>query len=118
MRELTCICCPVGCGLLVQGEGVEMTVSGNACPRGEKYAKDEICCPVRMLTSTVELKNGVLARLPVKTRTAVPKDRLWDCMEQIRGIRVEAPVCTGSVIIENCAGTGVDVVATRSIAAK
>lgn len=118
MRTLTCIGCPIGCALTVQISGEEISVSGNGCPRGERYARDEVTCPVRMVASTVAIRGGAIARVPVRTREAVPKDRVMDCMAEIRRTCVAAPVRAGSVIIENCAGTGVNVVATRSVDAR
>ena len=117
MRELTCIGCPIGCALRVEIQGEKITVQGNACPRGEKYAKDEVTCPVRMVTSTVRLDGGAIARVPVKTAREVPKERVLDCMAEIRRAKVGAPVRIGDVLIRDCAGTGVDVIATRSVGA-
>ena len=115
MRELTCIGCPIGCALRVEMRGEEVRVQGNACPRGEKYAKAEVTCPERMVTSTVLLAGGMINRVPVKTAHEVPNDRVLDCMEEIRRARAVAPVRIGDILIRNCAGTGVDVVATRDI---
>ncbi len=78
MRELTCIGCPIGCALRVEVKGEEITVSGNTCPRGEKYARAEVTNPVRTLTSTVALEGGSIARVPVRTRGEVPKGKLFD----------------------------------------
>lgn len=117
MRELTCIGCPNGCALTVQIREGEIIVSGNTCPRGEKYAHDEVTCPKRMVTSTVELTGGTIRRVSVKTGMEIPKDRILDCMAQIRRVRIHAPVHIGDVVIENCAGTGVDVIVTKNVAA-
>ena len=105
----------MGCALRVEVRGEEITVQGNTCPRGEKYAKDEIVCPVRMVTSTLRLSGGAIARVPVKTAREVPKQRVLDCMAEIRRAGAKAPVRVGDVLIRDCAGTGVDVVATRSV---
>lgn len=118
MRELTCIGCPIGCALKARVEGAEIHVEGNTCPRGEKYAVSELTNPERALSSTVALLGGEIARLPVRTRRPVPKARLMDCMAEIRGARMRAPVEIGDVVIENCAGTGIDVVATRRVRSK
>ena len=117
MRELTCIGCPIGCALRVEIRGEEITVQGNTCPQGEKYAKAEVTCPMRMLTSTVCLSGGAIGRVPVKTAREVPKERMFDCMAEIRRVRADAPVNVGDVLIRDCAGTGVDVIATRSVPA-
>lgn len=116
MRELTCIGCPIGCMLTVQIREGEIHVSGNTCPRGEKYAHDEITCPKRMVTSTVELTGGTIRRVSVKTETEIPKERILDCMAEIRSACIKAPVSIGDVVIENCAGTGVNVIITKNVA--
>jgi len=115
MRELTCIGCPIGCALTVQIREGEIVVSGNTCPRGEKYAQDEITCPKRMVTSTVALLGGEISRVSVKTETEVPKQSIMDCMAEIRRAQVHAPVHIGDVVIENCAGTGVPVIITKNV---
>lgn len=115
MRELTCIGCPIGCALTVQIDEKGIGVSGNGCPRGTKYAKDEITCPKRMLTSSVAVLGGEIARLSVKTEIEIPKEKMAACMDEIRRAKVKAPVKIGSVVIENCAGTGVNIVATKNV---
>ena len=107
----------MGCALRVEIQGDEIKVQGNICARGEKYAKSEVTNPVRMVTSTILLGSGAISRVPVKTIREVPKDRVFDCMEEIRGARAKAPVRIGDVLIRDCAGTGVDVIATRDVAA-
>ena len=116
MRELTCIGCPIGCMLTVQIREGEICVSGNTCPRGEKYAREEISCPKRVVTSTVGVTGGAIRRVSVKTAEGIPKDRILDCMAEIRRVCLHAPVCIGDVVIEDCAGTGVKVVVTKNVA--
>ena len=115
MREMTCIGCPLGCALKVEMRGGEIFVSGNNCKRGEKYAKTELVSPKRSITSTVAVCGGRIARLSVRTAQDVPKDSIFACMEEIRKTRVDAPVKIGEVVLKDCAGTGVDVIATKNI---
>ena len=115
MKELTCIGCPIGCLLKVDVQGDEIRVSGNGCKRGKSYAQNEIRCPKRSITSTVELLQGSIRRLSVRTAQDVPKDMIFACMEEIHKIRVTAPVRIGDVVLANCAGTGVDIIATKNI---
>lgn len=115
MRELTCIGCPLGCALKVEIRGEEILVSGNNCKRGEKYARNEVLCPKRTITTTVAVSGGTIPRLSVRTAQDVPKDSIFACMDEIRKIRLKAPVHIGDVVLENCAGTGVDVIATKNI---
>lgn len=117
MRELTCIGCPMGCALTVRQEGEALVIAGNACPRGEKYARSEFTHPMRMLSSTVAIDAGEIPRLPVKTAREIPRERVMACMAEIQRAHPRAPVRMGDIIIHDCAGTGVDVVATRNIRA-
>jgi len=114
MKELICIGCPIGCALRVDVQGDEIRVSGNGCKRGESYARNEIRCPMRPIASTVALIGGSMRRLSVRSRSDVPKDKIFACMEEIHKLRVHAPVHIGAVVLENCAGTGVDIIATRN----
>ncbi len=114
-RELTCIGCPMGCRLQVTVDGETILVEGNQCPRGKAYGEKEVTAPVRSVTSTVPVMGGVLPVVSVKTRGEIPKDRIFACMAEIRKARAFAPVRIGDMIIENCAGTGVPVVATKNV---
>ena len=113
-KKLTCVVCPRGCSLTAELEdGKLVRVTGNTCPRGEKYAETELFHAERMLTTTVEVENRT-QMLPVRTRTAVPRDALMRCMEKIRTISVQTPVQMGDIIVENLLGTGVDLIASAS----
>ena len=117
IKELICIRCPLGCALRVTlADGVVTKVQGHSCKRGEEYAQKECTHPTRMVTSTVRVENGWPCMLPVKTREDVPKEKIYACIEALRGVRVQAPVKIGDVIVHNAAGTGIDIVATRHIA--
>lgn len=116
VRELTCIGCPLGCPLTVRMDGSEISVSGNTCKRGEDYAKKEVVNPTRIVTSSVHVAGGEITMVSVKTKQDIPKDKIFECMSEIRRASVQAPVAIGDVIIENCAGTGVAVIATKNVA--
>lgn len=115
VKSLTCIACPVGCQLEVTINGDDITVTGNACNRGPEYAINEITNPTRVLPTTVAIKNGFLNRLPVVTNGEIPKGKIFEAMEVINKVVVEAPVKVKDVIIKDILGTGVDVVASRSM---
>ena len=68
------------------------SVTGNTCPRGPNYAHDEVVAPKRMLTSTLQVKGGLLPLLPVVSKTTLPKERILDCAAALRQIAVKAPV--------------------------
>lgn len=117
IHELTCISCPLGCPLKVETDenGQVVSVAGNTCKRGEEYGKKEVTAPVRMVTSTVRVMGGSAPVVPVRTQTDIPKGKIFDCMAAIQQAEVKAPIRLGEVVIENVAGTGVDVIATRTV---
>lgn len=115
-RELICIGCPMGCSLQVEINDKKVTkVTGNICPRGKAYAEKECTNPTRIVTSSVKVENGQVDMVSVKTESDIPKDKIFECMECIRKIKIKAPVEIGQVIIENVAATGVNVIATKKI---
>lgn len=115
--ELTCIGCPMGCAVTVEMNGAgEITgVTGNTCKRGEDYARKEVTNPTRIVTSTVKVEGGTLAMVSVKTKSDIPKGKMAQCVDSLRGVCVKAPVHIGDVIVPNIAGTGVDIVATKEV---
>ena len=114
IKELTCICCPMGCSLKIEVENNEiLSVTGNTCKRGDIYARKELTNPTRIVTSTVRVKGKEMAS--VKTKTDIPKGKIMDCLKEMKNIEIEAPVHIGQIIIEDVAGTGVPVVATKEI---
>jgi CxxC motif-containing protein len=139
MDNLTCIVCPIGCTLEIshkdaKGDSVpldELSVSGNQCPRGAIYALDEICAPKRVVTATAPiLTDGIksdpeskylsgqfetIRRVPVKTTSPCPKEKIPALLHDIYKTTVRLPVKTGDVIISCWQGEEIDVVATRTI---
>ena len=73
---------------------------------------------MRILTTTVRITGAIHRVLPVITADAIPLDLMKQAMDEVRTIRVEAPVKEGQVIRENLAGTGVALIASRSLARK
>ena len=114
-RELTCIRCPIGCHLTVTIDGDHVTVTGNTCPRGAEYGKKEMTDPTRIVTSSVRVTGGELPLVSVKTASDIPKDKIFEVMAEIRRCEVKAPVKIGDVLIADAAGTGVAIVATRTV---
>ncbi len=114
--KLICIGCPLGCPLEAQLEAGEViSVSGNTCKNGEKYARKELTNPTRIVTTTVRVSGGTLAVVSVKTAADIPKNKIFDCVRQLRDLCVPAPVAMGDIVLKNVAGTGVDIVATKAV---
>mgnify|MGYP004713974449 FL=1 len=115
-RKLTCIGCPMGCPLTVVMNGNEVvSVTGNTCTRGDVYARKEVTAPTRIVTSTVKVSGGSIDMVSVKTKEDIPKGKIFECIKALKSIVVPAPVHIGDVILENVAGTGVSIVATKNV---
>ena len=115
-RNLICISCPIGCPIEVElnDAGEVIAVTGNTCPRGEAYARTEVTHPVRSLTSSVKVEGGTHPVVPVKTSAPIPKEKMFDCMQVINGVTLQAPVAIGDVVVKDICGLGVDIVATNN----
>lgn len=102
--KLVCIKCPRGCELTVDGDNV----TGNFCPRGLTYAKEEQTCPMRIVTALIKVDGGVV---PVKTDKEVPKVKVFEVLEEIGKIELKN-VKYGQVVLANVCGTGSNIVVT------
>lgn len=114
MKELVCIVCPRGCRLKVDEEN-GYAVTGNTCPRGAEYGRNEICSPTRVLTSTVRISGALYPRCPVKTDKAVPKAMLLEIMRVLNSVSLASPVKAGTVVLENVDGNGANVIVTKDL---
>lgn len=112
MKEFICIECPKGCRLKVDDD---MNVTGNTCIRGKTYAINELTCPKRVITSTVVIASKLVSRMPVMTENEVPKEKMFEIVKALDEVRLVAPVKCRDVVIENVCGTGVNIIATRTI---
>lgn len=114
-RQITCINCPVGCRLQVTIEDGRVTsVEGHGCKRGETYAHQECIAPARMVTAAVPVTDRGTP-VSVKTRTPIPKEQIFACMKQLAALSLKAPVHMGDVVLSDVCGTGVDVIATKTV---
>ena len=117
-RNLTCIGCPMGCALTVEMENGEVkSVTGHTCKRGDDYARKEVTHHTRIVTSSVYVTGGAIPMVSVKTANDIPKEKIMDIMASIEHVQVKAPIKIGDVIVANAADTGVDIIATKDIAA-
>jgi len=131
MRNLTCIVCPIGCSLEVEENNEQRTennvssdnfsVKGNRCARGVNYAREELRSPKRVITATClierqfQTEHNPVRRIPVKTSSPCPKEKISALLEDIYKLKVSLPVKAGDIIISDWKGERIDVVATRSM---
>ena len=117
--NLTCIGCPLGCQIevMMDEDNEILLVTGNTCPRGEKYARKEVTAPTRIVTSSVRVYGSRTGErmVPLKTASDIPKDRIMDVIRDLRGVSVPCPVRIGDVFCKNIADTGVDMIATKNV---
>jgi len=118
-KESICIGCPRGCYLTIDYVGTQVgDVKGNRCKVGLQYAEKEIFSPQRTLTTSVKVKQGHLPLVSVRTSKPIPKNMIFDAMNLIAKIEVEAPIEIGKPIILNLFNTGVNVIATKNVSKK
>ena len=120
--QFNCTTCPSECPLTVEverdadGHVAEVSsVTGNSCPRGDKFAHQELTCPMRVLTTTVAVSGGDEALLPVRTAEAIPLKLHAQAMALIRELVVNAPINMGDTILPNLLNTNIDLIASMDI---
>lgn len=116
MKELICINCPMGCHLSVDdSDKSNIIVTGNTCPRGKTYGINEVLHPLRMVTSSVRVKNGINKVVSIKTKEPIPKELIFEALNVLKDIELEAPVHIGDIIVKNVLNTNIDIIATSNV---
>lgn len=113
MKTVSCIICPNSCTIQIDEKTLEAT--GNRCPRGLEFAKQEITNPHRSVTSTVRTTFKDFPVLPCKTSKPVEKSKMMDVMKVINQTTVSKRLSVGDVIVSNIANTGADLIATSNV---
>ena len=117
-KTMTCIVCPMGCQIDIELDDNKniLSITGNTCKRGDAYAREEMSDPKRTLTSTVRIAGAEHdVYLPVKTDGGIPKSKLFAAMEELAKITVNVPIKRGDVIVNDLLGTGVALVAGKTV---
>ena len=116
--EVTCILCPNACQLVVRFDKAKKEIIGIdnlRCQRGEKYAAEELFDPRRSVMSVVPIESRHWKVTSVLTSEPVPKEKIFDVYDEIKQVRLKAPVKEGDIVIPNVVGSGADVIVTRSV---
>lgn len=116
MDELVCIVCPRGCTMHIEkkADGA-FVVTGNGCKRGEQFAVSEMTAPMRTICTTVRTAFPAAPVLPVRVSADIPKDRIFDVMQEINKVCVKKRLHRGDVVLQNVLGLSVDVIATSDL---
>ena len=89
--KLVCIRCPRGCNLnITKKSNGQIIVTGNSCPRGEEYGKQEITQPKRTITTIQKTDFGTV--------------------KKIKNTKVKPNPQVGDVFIKNIFKTKVDII--------
>ena len=115
MKELVCIVCPNSCTLHIEGEGKNAKISGQKCRKGLTFAQNEMTAPMRSICSTVCTAFSDVPVLPVKVSCEIPKDKIFEIMQEINRVTVRERIGAGDIIIKNVCGTAADIIATSNI---
>jgi len=115
-RDIICIACPVGCRLEVRlAAGGEAAVTGNRCPKGEVYGREELAAPQRTVTAVVRTDAAAFPCVPVRTDRPLPRERTRELLDELCRMRVRLPVAAGSTLLPDWKGPGGAVLVTRSL---
>ena len=81
----------------------------------EVFADTMIVCTMTALVILTAggLEGGVFNVVPCKSSGALPKDKIFECMEVINKASAKAPVKLGDVLVSDILGTGIDIIATN-----
>ncbi len=115
MKKLVCIVCPNSCELSIEETADGISVSGNKCKRGIKFATDEMTAPKRTISSVVKTAFKEAPVLPVRVSDEIPKEKIFDVMNEINHVTVKKKLKRGDVVIKNVLSLGVDVIATSDV---
>ena len=118
MKSFTCIICPNGCEIEIQIEGDRIVaIEGATCNRGMEYVEQELNNPQRNIASLIKVDKGDIQLVSVRLTNAIPRDRILDVMDEIKRIRLIAPVVSGQIVLKNVLGLNSDVIATKNVSA-
>ena len=117
-RTMICVLCPNSCEITAEvRDGRLVRCTGNRCPQGEDYARQELLAPMRNIATSVEVAGGDLPLCSVRLTGPIPKERIFEAAAVIHRCRLTAPVRSGQVVLPDLLGLGVDVIATRNVMA-
>ena len=115
-KHLTCVTCPVGCEVDVEVRGGSIvSMKGNKCDKVKEFVLQELKEPMRVLTTTVRIKGAKWAMLPVRTDKTIPKRLFAQAIKELASIDLQAPMHMADEIVKDVAGSGANIVATRTM---
>jgi CxxC motif-containing protein len=118
-KHFVCVVCPIGCEIDVVHDGSKIiSMEGNKCEKSEEFVSQELIEPMRILTTTVRIQWSRWPVIPVRTDKSVPKRLFPRIMEQLRRIKLQAPINVLDVVVSDVLNTGANIIATRTMPRK
>jgi len=115
-KEYTCIICPNGCEVEAEIEGMTvLSIEGESCTRGRMYVEQELIDPQRNIATSVFVQKGNIPLVSVRLTNTIPKNRIFDVMNEIKKMKLTAPIVMNQVVIKNVLGLNSDVIATKHV---
>ncbi|MBE6357185.1 MAG: DUF1667 domain-containing protein [Lentisphaerae bacterium] len=115
MKELICISCPRGCHLEIREQGDSWQITGNSCPRGIAYARQEVSDPRRIVTAVVPCKNPEHPFVAVRTDLPCPKAMIPGLLNRLYRTEVKKSIKNGDIVLKNVDNSGISVIVTENI---
>ena len=112
VREIVCIVCPNGCRVRCEKKQDDIVCSGQACKRGEAYAKSEMTRPMRTLTTSVKTIFPDSPVISVRTDGEIEKGKILDAAKLLDEVLVRQRLKIGDVVVKNICDTGVNIICT------
>jgi len=112
---MICLSCPIGCHLEVDPDGGELKVTGNRCPKGLEYAREEYFSPKRIVTATCRSSSARMPRVPVRTNRPLAVELINDLLAEIYARQLAPPMRAGEPVVRDFRDTGVDVVLSTNL---
>ena len=115
-KIFTCTICPNGCEIEVELDKDKIiNIEGATCKNGKEYVNQELTNPQRNISSSVKVVSGDLDIVSVRLNNTIPKDKIFEVMDEIKNITINAPVKIGDIIKPNILNLNVDLIATKNI---
>lgn len=116
IKKFTCIICPNGCEIEVDYEDKNIkSIKGEGCEKGIEYVTQELINPKRNIASSVLLEGGKLPLVSVRLTNPVPKEKIFDVMNLIKDIKLNAPVEVGDIVVKGVLGYDSDLIVTKHV---
>lgn len=116
IKNYTCIICPLGCEIkAIIEESKIVKIDGHTCLKGKDYVEQENMNPQRSIATSIYVEGGDLPLVSVRLTKPIPKNRIFDVMNELKKVKLTAPVNINQVVIKNVLNLNTDVITTKKV---